>query len=156
MPSKNTNGKSSGKKSATKKSTQSTLCFSSGKMGIKSKKKEVLVHSEVSADGKMIISKTTNEFTASRKRKPKDVEEQSKAIKLHKKEEDEDGDLEEEKGSQPLDEVIKMELDLNYSDVSKMKKLTDKSFDPIKDAPYKRYQHIPLSLIAFACQNIEE
>ncbi|CAI2386794.1 unnamed protein product [Moneuplotes crassus] len=49
-----------------------------------------------------------------------------------------------------------MELNLSYKDVSKMKSLTDKSFDPIKDAPYERHQHIPFSLVAHACQIIEE
>ena len=49
-----------------------------------------------------------------------------------------------------------MEDNLEFGDVTKMKKLTDKTFDPIKDSPFKRHQHIPMSLIAQAWQNIEE
>ena len=55
-----------------------------------------------------------------------------------------------------LDYILQAEQDFNYKDVSKMKKLTDPSFDPIKDAPYRQHQHIPMSLIAKACQDIEE
>ena len=48
------------------------------------------------------------------------------------------------------------ELNLEFKDISKMKNLNLKTFHPIDDAPYVEGQHIPFSLVAKACDQIEK
>ena len=147
---KNTAGKSS----VNSKSKQTTLFFSKGKMGIESSSSKLSTNnSQVAKDDKPIDSSSDKGKNSARKRKPKDLEEGEKSSKKTPKTSQESPD---EETKETTDEVIKMELDLKYSDIAKMKDLTSTSFDPIKDAPYKRHQHIPLSLVAHSCQKIEE
>lgn len=141
-----------------KKSTQMKLSFSSGKVSLSQSKKpqstkpSTLPLQDSKDNGKNVL-KSQAEAKISRKRKPKQVEPSNP--KKSKKVIDSDNDQEEEKTA-GVDEVIQMEMKLQYKDIKKMKDLSDRSFDPIKDAPFERHQHIPFSLIAHACQMIEE
>lgn len=140
---------------------QMTLSFTSGRMAIannsqasqntKPKEEEKEVKEDV------VIRGNNSEVTVTRKRKFKDISNDSKTPeKSQPSKRKKVVDSEDEKENIDQDEVAKMENDLNYGDVTKMKNLTNRTFDPIKDAPYKRHQHIPFSLVAKACMDIEE
>lgn len=112
----------------------------------------------ISSEDTVEINHEKSEIKVSRKRKLDEIskDEEVKVLPITEKPSKRRKIIESDNEESKLDEIMQAEEDLEYGDVSKMKKLTDPSFDPIKDAPYRRHQHIPMSLIAKACQDIEE
>lgn len=144
---------------------QMTLCFSKGKMGIENNAQNSQIPSETpSKTEKVEEVKNTADTGLFKKRKmeeiSKDEEPTEEVIQTKSKRKPkviDDDEIDNEVIATPkADDITKAECDGTYKDVSKCKELNDMSYDPIKDAPYYRHQHVPMSLVAHACEKIEK